>query len=64
MRIFRRFKELTQRETGALTAEWVVLTAVVAVVALAVAKVVGQSTYTASTKIADYLESVEIQDDF
>ncbi|WP_339108198.1 hypothetical protein [Thioclava sp. GXIMD4216] len=62
--VLQKLRLFRKSENGAVSTEWIVLTAVVAALALAVTKVIGAGALSASTKIADYLESVEIQDDF
>ncbi len=64
MKIFRLLDTFRQDEDGAVTVDWVVLTAAVVSLAFAALFAVRQATGGLTTKIANHVDSLSIQTTF
>ena len=60
MKLFKLAKKFNNEEDGAVTVDWVVLTAAVVGLGVAALAAVKKGTGSLSTKINNYLESVTI----
>lgn len=62
MRVFRQFKSYAANEDGAVTVDWVVLTAAVVGLGVAALAAVRTGTESLTSRISTYLSGVSIDD--
>ena len=60
MKLFNMFKNFRNDEDGAVTVDWVVLTAAIVGLGIAVATVVGQGAMSHSTSLGNYVSAMSI----
>lgn len=59
-RLFSSLARFTSSESGAITVDWVTITAAIAALGIAVVSVIGDGSLEAADKIGTHMESTEV----